>query len=198
MWADDAGAAYNATRCVPVDPQPKEVDEPCAVEGHPMSGLDDCDEGLVCWQVEPNVGYCVPFCDGSFADPCCIDSAWVCACGASCIPPVCLPRCDPVVQDCSRPAHSCVPVGWEFVCYVAPPDPREYGQPCTLSWDCAAGLACAYRGAPPCSGDCCSPYCDLSLPNTCPDAAAGQECIPWYEPGMAPAGLEHIGYCAMA
>ena len=40
---------------------------------------------------------------------------------------------------------------------------------------------------------CCLPYCDLDLPNTCP--GQGLQCVPWYEPGEAPPGLEDVGVC---
>ncbi len=40
---------------------------------------------------------------------------------------------------------------------------------------------------------CCSPFCDLQSP-LCP---APLECIPWYEEGQAPPGLEPIGVCGV-
>ena len=54
----------------------------------------------------------------------------------------------------------------------------------------------AQETVPDCvSGDgCCSPYCDLTQPNTCPGAPL-QECVPWYNEGMAPPGQENIGAC---
>jgi hypothetical protein len=49
-------------------------------------------------------------------------------------------------------------------------------------------------------GGCCSAFCDLTDPEAsinCPGAAGGQECIPWYEMGQAPMGLEDVGACAI-
>ena len=40
-----------------------------------------------------------------------------------------------------------------------------------------------------------SPFCDITLPNTCP--GQGQECVAWYDPGEAPPGYDNIGACVL-
>jgi hypothetical protein len=42
---------------------------------------------------------------------------------------------------------------------------------------------------------CCSPLCDLTDPM--PPCLPDQVCLPWYEAGMAPAGYENVGACAL-
>ena len=53
-WASDGGNSWNATRCVPIAPDPNAPGEPCTVEGSGVSGLDDCDGTSMCWDVDPD------------------------------------------------------------------------------------------------------------------------------------------------
>ena len=63
-WASDGGNSWNATRCVPIAPDPNAPGEPCTVEGSGVSGLDDCDGISMCWEVDPDAveGHCVSIC----------------------------------------------------------------------------------------------------------------------------------------
>ena len=75
-----------------------------------------------------------------------------------------------------------------------------YGTPCTYANSCNPGLLCINAEAvpePACSTatDCCSDICDTTLPNMC--QGAGQECVPFYEMGMAPPNYETVGVCAI-
>ena len=45
---------------------------------------------------------------------------------------------------------------------------------------------------------CCTPFCDLTEPNTCPGAGGGEVCTPVYEPGASPPGLEDLGACVIS
>jgi hypothetical protein len=74
-----------------------------------------------------------------------------------------------------------------------------YGAPCFYINGCNAGLFCtAAEEVPGCAGEaCCSEFCDINLPNSCAGMADGQVCIPWWEMGMAPMGLEHVGACGV-
>ena len=85
-----------------------------------------------------------------------------------------------------------------FICdFDASGEEGQYGDACAFINVCDYGLFCAAQETvPDCvSGDgCCSPYCDLTQPNTCPGAPL-QECVPWYNEGMAPPGQENIGAC---
>ena len=63
-WANDGGDEWNGTRCSPIAKDPGPLGGPCLAEGSGTSGIDDCDLGLVCWQVDPktNQGVCHAMC----------------------------------------------------------------------------------------------------------------------------------------
>lgn len=84
--ADTAG-------CQPIPPEPAGVGEPCTAEGGILSGIDDCDAGALCWEVDPQTlqGTCVAFCVGSLQDPACPQSGEVCTFVAEGSVPLCLP-----------------------------------------------------------------------------------------------------------
>lgn len=81
-WANDGGMEWNGTRCAPVAGTPGMPGDSCAVDGDPFSGLDDCELGSLCWDVDPatSEGQCVALCDYSLEpDP-------VCPMGTTCTP----------------------------------------------------------------------------------------------------------------
>jgi hypothetical protein len=80
-----------------------------------------------------------------------------------------------------------------FACRQLNPQGHQYGDECLFKTDCAVGLACVHD-APGCELGCCSPYCDLGQPNTCPGAADGEQCFPWFDDPV-PAGFENLGVC---
>ncbi|MCX4243932.1 hypothetical protein [Paraliomyxa miuraensis] len=200
-WANDGGMAWNATRCSPIAPEPHVPGEPCSVEGSAASGLDDCDATSMCWAVDPDtlMGECVPLCQGSEEEP-------VCRPGTDCIISndgvliLCLERCDPLAPDCGEGQHcawvedapQCVP--GSGVPKVGPGDPCEAPYACGESLHCVPAAAfpgCAAAG-------CCSPYCDVTDPGgdgLCMALDPGLSCQSVFEPGAAPAGLEHLGAC---
>ncbi|MEZ4448260.1 MAG: hypothetical protein R3B09_02190 [Nannocystaceae bacterium] len=104
-WANDGGGAWNATKCVPVDRDPDDVGEPCSVVGSGVSGVDSCDKGAMCWNVDPetNMGVCVGLCQGN-EDKCTSDPSSCCPPMSSCTISasgtliLCLQTCDPIVQ----------------------------------------------------------------------------------------------------
>ncbi|HEY8378611.1 MAG TPA: ribulose phosphate epimerase [Nannocystis sp.] len=201
-WANDGGGSWNATKCSPVDANPGQEGDPCTVEGSAVSGVDSCDVGLLCWYFdENNNGTCIDMCKGSPDNPTC-DMGQLCDISNDGVLILCLNTCDPLVVDCP-PGQICFPAqtGTDFICdFDASGDGGMYGDPCAYINVCDPGLFCAVPEAVPgCeSGDgCCTPYCDLTLPNNCPGKDQGQECVPWYPPGMAPPGQEKIGACAV-
>ena len=118
---------------------------------------------------------------------------------------LCLPSCDPLLQNCPGALEACYPSvdGSSFQCY---PDysgeTGSYGDPCAYTNVCDPGLFCTFASiVPGCASDlCCSEFCDLTDPNpdaTCTGQAEGQSCIPWFEEGTAPPGAESVGYCGI-
>jgi hypothetical protein len=207
-WANDGGTAWNATRCSPVDPDPDAPGEPCTVEDSPVSGVDSCDVGSMCWNVDPRtlVGVCVPLCQGGRGDPMCPPDR-VCRISNEGVLILCLSTCDPLAPECNR-GEECTadPETGAFSC-MPHADNGTYGQDCTDLATCGPGLLCASATRLPGIGDCardatacCTYWCDLTAADpeaACPDTALGQSCVPFYEEGEAPEGYEHVGFCGL-
>ena len=202
-WSNDGGGAWNATRCSPISDNPGQPGDECTVEGSGTSGIDDCDIGSMCWDVdaETNVGTCVAMCTGDEANPICEDPDTTCSIANDGAIVLCLPACDPLLQDCAD-GQACYPINDAWAC--APDASGEMGaagDPCEFINVCSPGNICLGAAAwPDCQGSagCYSPVCDLSDPSgdaQCP--GAGQACEPWYEEGSAPPGYEEVGACAL-
>lgn len=205
-WANDGGNAWNASRCSPIDPMPVPPGGACTVEGSGVSGIDDCALGSMCWGVDPRTlqGTCLEFCD-PLRQP-----SQTCAAPTTCVSlnegfvPVCLTPCDPL-QPAACPADAecrnldvdggfyCLPsVGGEVMgssrdCDAATCSPAQ------LCVDAELLSACE-------AGSCCTGLCDTNDPEADAQCAAldpALVCVPFYEPGAAPAGLEPVGVCIL-
>jgi hypothetical protein len=206
-WSNDGSFTWNSTKCFPISESPVGVNGECHVEGNGVSGIDDCDVGLMCWDVDPetNTGVCVPLCVGSERAPACEDPDLHCAFTRSAAS-VCLPYCDPLGDDCA-PCEGCYPLQDEWGCAPdASGDLGAYGDPCEYINVCDDGLICLNASAVPpglpCEGaaGCCTQVCDITDPagdQQCAGVAEGQTCQSWYEEGHAPVGFEHVGACAL-
>ena len=208
-YANDGGNAWNATKCTPIAPDPKQPGEACSVEGNGTSGVDNCVQASMCWGVdeETNMGTCVPFCAGTPDAPMCDDPADTCVVANDGVLTLCLPRCDPLLQDCSAD-EVCIPVpsGDDFACVLdASEGTGTAGAPCESLNVCNPGLSCESAAVVPgCmgSGACCAPFCDLTDPNASQTCAAaytepGAECVPFFEMGTAPPEYEDVGVCLL-
>lgn len=200
VWANDGGAYPNATRCVPIVEEPIPPGQPCTVEDWPASGIDDCELGALCWNPDPEslMGTCVSLCTGDSSDPQC-PAAMSCLVEQDGAVVVCLPDCDPLVNDCG-PGEACIPAEEGFVCTGAWDAPA--GEPCDFFDVCAPGLVCldVRTVAPSCVpgfAGCCTPWCDLSAPDPSADCFdPAQECVSWWD-GPPPAGYETLGACVV-
>jgi hypothetical protein len=187
----------DANKCVPVIGN-AQLGDPCVR----TDDNDDCDEGLFCMTVTSGStgdGVCLAFCNVGTQD--CAEDGLP---DAQCIAfndgalPICQDSCDPITQDCDG-SLGCYGVGNQgFVCSV--PGFEEGlgndGDMCFTIQSCKPGLGCtAAEVLSDCGASrCCSPYCDLSVPDPC---LAPEECIPYYEDGTAPPGYETVGLCAI-
>ena len=198
-WANDGGSSWNATRCTPIAEDPGEPGDPCMVEGSGVSGIDDCELGALCWNVDPetNEGSCVAMCTGGFDHLVCEDPDTYCVVTAEGVLLPCLPSCDPLAQDCAE-GQGCYPFVENWGCSPdASGDMGVFGDPCEFVNVCDPGLICVNAAlVPDCEGGlgCCTEVCDLSAP-VC--TGAGQECLPWHEDGDAPIGYENVGACLL-
>jgi hypothetical protein len=184
---------------VPVTGDGQPGDACIAPEGG-VSGFDDCARGVICWDVDAmGHGTCVEMCSGSEAAPVCKGEDSVCNLTSDGVLNLCLPSCDPLIQDCPGD-DLCIPVDNTFVCVIDPGDNGQVFDACEFINACDKGLAClpppAASECDPDVGGCCVPFCDLSQPNVmCP--GVGQSCVPFFEEGMAPAKFENVGICAI-
>ena len=140
-WANDGGGEWNATRCSPIARNPSVHGEPCAVEGSGVSGVDDCELGSVCWEVDPetNQGVCHDLCVGSLS---CDDAQDSCAAFDGFVE-LCVQSCDPVAPDCSLEEGCQLYEGSAaFVCQTAGSTP--VGDPCADPSECVPDALCAY------------------------------------------------------
>lgn len=202
-WADNGSTAWNATKCVPVDDAMDMPGDACTVDGSAVSGLDSCALGVLCWDVKPDTmsGTCVAMCKGPESSPTCdLDSS--CFISNDGVLTLCLPKCDPLTQDCAS-ENLCIPnpqMQAEFTCVLdASGDKGTTFDPCEYVNACDKGFYCATPAAGmECNADatgCCLPFCDVTDPPMCP--GTGQSCVPWYEMGSAPPGGENIGLCTL-
>ncbi|HWB77374.1 MAG TPA: hypothetical protein VG755_20545 [Nannocystaceae bacterium] len=191
--------------CVPIADEPAAVGEPCIVEGTGASSTDDCDAGAMCYKVDWRTGQgtCFETCQGSESTGSCSGPSSQCIV-AEAVPIVCLPICDPILQDCDE-GDACLPLEDAFGCLIHAmgPTPGGYGQPCEFANVCDPGLFCDEpNGVPDCMGPtgCCNAFCDLGVPDPdagCPGAAQGQTCVAWFALGRAPPGLSDVGRCTV-
>lgn len=203
-WASDGGNVWNATKCVDVAPDPDGVGEPCKAVDSPVSGEDTCDKHMMCWDVDLDTleGTCVAMCVGSLEAPACEDPQTSCKLSSDPVLIVCLPDCDPLLQDCGD-GEVCVPdpmnLG-KFLCALdAGGDEGQVFDPCEFGNVCDPGLFCdSPQNAGECDPaviGCCLPFCDTTAANGCP--GQGLECVPLFAPGEALPGLEHVGSCRL-
>jgi hypothetical protein len=190
------GGNWDANKCVPVTGEGAPGD--ACTWGGIVEATDDCGADSICWDVMDVegtlIGVCRAFCTGSADAP-------VCDPGSSCViandgsVTICLPHCDPLVQDCTE-GLACYWTGTDFFCIFTTQD-IPTGEPCRYINDCAAGNVCVEAASlPSCAGAaCCASFCDLAAP-IC--AAMGTQCVAHFEQGMAPVGYENLGVCLLA
>jgi hypothetical protein len=190
--------SWDDHKCVPVlgDQAPG---EPCVLEGF-AEAIDDCDATSICFFTEEVdgqlLGECVAQCVGWPDNPMCTAPGHSCLLDGEGDLALCLSGCDPVVQDCT-PGDACYWTGGALACLPAGQG-VPLGEPCESLDDCSLGQQCI-DGAqlPSCAGTgCCTQFCDLFDDGTCLDQP-GTVCVPFFEQGMAPAGLEHVGLCTL-
>ncbi len=202
-YADDGGSSWNNTKCVPVMEDPAQLGEPCFAVGNGVSGIDNCDLGLYCWDVDGTLqGTCIAMCMGTYEEPICPPKTRCIFTGYEGLN-LCIGVCDPLIQDCPMDDDLCIPSDTDFVCVLdASGDEGQVNDPCMFANACDKGLYCIVSSnAAECdqaSMGCCQPFCDLSVME--PDAqcaGVGQACVPWFEAGTAPPGYEFVGICAV-
>jgi hypothetical protein len=196
-WAEGGGGAWNATKCVDItgDGAPG---EPCMTMGGGVTGIDDCGLGVMCWDISAeNQGICVALCTGTEASPICPAKFY---CAISGPLNLCLPTCDPLLQDCPND-ELCIPTSDKFICVLdASGEMGALNDPCEFANACDKGLVClntasASAACQQAFQGCCQPFCNFP-DSPCPNP--DQECLQWFDPMMEfPPEYEHVGVCAI-
>ncbi|MGB1277021.1 MAG: ribulose phosphate epimerase, partial [Nannocystaceae bacterium] len=198
-YANDGGSAWNATTCADIAGE-RAPGESCTVVGSGTAGKDDCALGAMCWgvDVETLEGTCVAFCEGSFEMPNCMPEGTGCFITNEGALNLCLPPCNPLVQDCPA-GDGCYPLAGSYLCRLTLTEPEggQEGDACEYSdRNCQPGLLCLDAELDPtsCNGasSCCAPTCDLTAPDC---SAPMAECVAIYETPWP--GEESYGVCRL-
>ena len=217
-WASDGGDSWDATRCSPLAPSPKAPGEPCTTPEGPTAGLDDCDKGSICFNVDPGtgIGVCVAMCRGAPDDPVCGDLSTYCEIFNDGVLPLCYQWCHPITQAGCSSEDICVllnvdltgppadtppfdPAMVVFACVLDAGPQAPQATPCQYINACNPGLACVDATlVPNCDPNaapgCCARWCDLSQPD-CPE---GGTCQPVLEPTPdLPQEFANLGLCLL-
>lgn len=194
--AKTEGTPWDYNKCVPVmgDGQAGDL---CDIEDNKYSGRDNCAKGLLCMLSDQDGkgGVCIEFCS---PDSECTMSDATCEVYNDGILPICLPPCDPLIQDCPE-GQACYEGATSFVCFkeVAKPGMGGQGTPCMSVNICQKGFTCAEAATQQgCPGEgCCSAFCPVSEG----DALCGPDlmCLPFFPEGMAPEGYQDVGICGV-
>lgn len=190
------GTPWDYNTCVPVQGEGVAGD-PCDVQDNKYSGFDNCGKGLLCMFTDQAGmgGICIEFCDVAMSCP---------MTGAACeiynegVLPICLPACDPLIQDCPE-GQACYQGAAGFACFknVAPPDKGGQGSECKSVNICQGGYHCADAALlPDCAGEgCCTAFCAVSEGDAnCPD---GLMCLPFFAEDEPPPEYADVGICSI-
>lgn len=194
------GEPWGVNTCVQVMGEGA-VGDPCDVEGGKYTGVDNCAKGTLCLLTDDEGlgGICVEFCD--LNDQCPNTPTAKCVVYNDGSLPICLPTCDPLLQDCPEGQGCYSSAGDSFVCFKVSAEPGEGlpGDECEYLNACQKGGFCAAADAvancPPQSAGCCTPFCPVSGGNA--PCQPGEECVPFFEQGMAPPQYEDVGVCVI-
>jgi hypothetical protein len=192
-----SGDVWDDSKCVPVLGD-QAMGEPCTYDGA-AEGTDDCDATSLCWGVDENdQGTCHAFCMGTPDTPECPPMT-ECSVSGSGVINLCLPNCDPLLQDCNEGA-GCYWANVTFNCIFTVREGIPIGEPCGYINDCVPGSMCVDGSVlPDCAGSaCCTSFCDVTLGDAQCDVLPGTVCVAFFEEGLAPEGYEDVGVCALS
>ena len=177
------------------------------VDGDPCQKIgdsDDCANEYICWATDAEGldGVCVHFCNPALL---CDLPGQICSVSNGATLPLCLPRCNPLIQDC-EPGWGCyADPGGRWACDRDQSGPSgAHGDACACLNCCDPGLICRSGARVEAEGcgeggaaGCCAELCQVQDPPPlepqCPTEL--ESCEPFYEPDATMADLEDVGVC---
>lgn len=222
FWADECGPEQKCEpytvnegqqfpdeiRCCPAVENPDLVGEACDVIDYNGSCLDTCERGAFCVLDDPDMlkGQCRAYCNPA-GDDCppteTCKSFFELLNGVPTVP-MCMEKCDPLVQDCVVPNWRCIPdsptISGQsgFICVAPPPgSPVGLFDACALANQCETGNVCVPGDrVPGCTfASCCTAYCSLSDGDAaCQALDPSLVCVDWMSPDPT---WEDVGVCAI-
>ncbi|MCA9654945.1 MAG: ribulose phosphate epimerase [Myxococcales bacterium] len=203
-YSANGSGVWDAAGCFPVVEDPAAPGEPCTVEGGASSGIDTCELGSMCWDVDPktNEGECIRMCTGDVHSRTCDAPDEYCHFLNDTPVYVCIPICHPLLDECDE-GLGCYPHEYfgvphsECIPDASGPDMGAPGDPCELVNECDPGAFCAVAEAVPECMDaigCCSSYCSVGDDAPC---LPGQVCQPQSEPEDTLPIYEGLGTCVL-
>lgn len=181
-FIDDGEINWTKVKCVNVIGTDR-PGEPCTAED-PTSGVDSCIKGAMCWEVNKDgVGICRALCTGTADTPIC-DPPGFCTVGGYSTLNLCIPSCDPLLQDCLGTGDACYANFYFFCLQDTSGEGGQANDPCELLSDCDPGLQCTLEafvgmGCAPGSLGCCTPFCQFPG-GACPNP--DQQCMQYLDP----------------
>lgn len=196
LYPADGHAFDSGSKCAPVVDDPSAPGEPCVMIGAWDSGIDSCERGAMCWNVDRDTleGTCFAYCE----DP----ALLLCPAGTFCADSrhlaLCVPFCCPVEQTCAA-GQGCYAMDGSFACVEdASDEAGGFRDPCMYINTCDPGLLCVEPDAVPgCEGaqGCCTRFCNVTAAGPCEPTQPRMQCAPFFTPGGAPPGFEDVGVC---
>jgi hypothetical protein len=166
---------------------------------------DSCASHHICWAVDgEGQGVCVEFCSLALK---CLDPVMTCSVSNGDLLSLCLPKCDPLLQDCAE-GWACYPD--DFDRWACDRDQSgldgEHGDPCACINCCDPGLVCTngglvddprcgFGGAPSCCTDVCALEDGMPVEGICSSEA--ERCESFYDDGVVLMGYDHVGLCRL-
>ena len=197
---------WDADQCVPAPMNGGGIGDPCQIDDGQsvFSGLDNCAPGGFCFNFDfmtGKGGACIEFCKED--DSCPMTNGGNAGCLEAAnmgVLPICLPKCDPLIQDCAD-MQGCFgdPSIEFFFCAAVDPGPNTGldNSPCEFTNACQPGFSCqastVVDGCDPMATGCCTPFCTIGDNKDC---SPKEQCVPFYAMNPPP-GLEMVGVCAI-
>lgn len=195
-WSSIEGSS---TVCSPTVAKPAARFDACTIDTDTCT--DNCAVGDYCALANGTTsGICLGLCDSDGDDATC-DAGEMCATCSSCSAGVCFEGCDPLDPSCPSTTSTCTfsYPDTAFTCQPVPEGSGGLGEQCLQALECDPGLMCVdATNVDGCDGlgSCCTELCDLEDGDPgCSNPA--HVCITLFFPEPAPAGQEHVGFCAL-